>query len=69
MSPREFRGLLVRGEALNQIYSNPPQATAISSGGFDWGDAGIGVAAMLGATLLAAAAAVSIRRRSPGRFA
>ena len=42
--------------------------TVVSTGtGFNWGDAGIGAAAAIGALLLASAAAVTVRRR--GRLA
>jgi hypothetical protein len=43
--------------------TNPiPTAKTSSGGGFDWGDAGIGAAAMLSLLGLGAGAAVSIRR-------
>jgi hypothetical protein len=43
------------------IFSRP--VLAAPDGGFDWTDAGIGAAVMLGSLLLASAGAVAIRRR------
>ena len=44
-----------------------PTASVTASNGFNWGDAGIGVAVGIGAMLLAGAAAVTLRRQ--GRLA
>jgi LPXTG-motif cell wall-anchored protein len=57
----ELRALRLRGEALNQLYGLGGNKVAGQS--FEWGDAGIGSAATLGAVLLGLAAAVTFRRR------
>ena len=60
MAPQEFAALLARSEALgrrygldrtNQLTKVAEQPTG-SGNGFDWGDFGLGVAAMLGLVLL-----------------
>lgn len=60
MAPQEFAALVDRGEALNRRYgldrtSQPAKVVEQPTGsgnGFDWGDFGIGAAAMLGLVLL-----------------
>ena len=60
MAPYEFAALVARGEALNRQYgldrtSQPTKVVEQPNGsrnGFDWGDFGIGAAAMLGLVLL-----------------
>jgi hypothetical protein len=67
--PEYLRALELRGEGMNQLYglgSAAPRAT-VGEGGFDWLDAGIGVAAAFGLMLLTGSAAVVLRRR--GRLA
>jgi hypothetical protein len=60
MAPQEFAALVARSAALNRQYrlERTSQPTTVveqptgSSNGFDWGDFGIGAAAMLGIVLL-----------------
>ena len=60
MAPQEFAALVARSEALNRRYGlgRTGQPTKVveqptgSGNGFDWGDFGIGAAAMLGLVLL-----------------
>ena len=60
MAPRAFAALVARSEALNRQYglgrtSQPTKVVEQPTGsgnGFDWGDFGIGAAAMLGLVLL-----------------
>jgi hypothetical protein len=60
MSPQESAALVARSEALNRRYglNRTSQPTKVveqptgSGNGFDWGDFGIGAAAMLGLVLL-----------------
>jgi hypothetical protein len=60
MAPHEFAALVARSEALNRQYgldrtSQPTKVVEQPTGsgnGFDWGDFGIGAAAMLGLVLL-----------------
>jgi hypothetical protein len=60
MAPQEFAALIARSEALNRRYgldrtSQPTKVVEHPTGsgnGFDWGDFGIGAAAMLGLGLL-----------------
>jgi hypothetical protein len=60
MAPQEFAALVARSEALNRRYgldrtSQPTKVVEQPTGsgnGFDWGDFGIGAAAMLGLVLL-----------------
>jgi hypothetical protein len=60
MAPHEFAALVARGEALNRQYgldrtSQPTKVVEQPTGsgnGFDWGDFGMGAAAMLGLVLL-----------------
>lgn len=62
-SPQQLRAIRLRSIALNRYYGLGSFAQQPAPG-FDWGDAGIGGAAVLGTVLLAAAgAAVAIRRR------
>jgi hypothetical protein len=57
----EYRALMLRSKALNEKYglggshvTAPPRpAVTVASGGFAWGDFGLGAAAMLGLVLLA----------------
>ena len=63
MAPQEFAALVARSEALNRRYgldrtSQPTKVVEQPTGsgnGFDWGDFGIGAAAMLGLVVLGAA--------------
>jgi hypothetical protein len=69
LEPEYLRALELRGEAMNQRYglgAAAPRASVVQ-GGFDWVDAGIGVAAAFGLMLLTGSAAVVLRRR--GRLA
>ena len=60
MAPHEFAALVARSQALNRQYGldRTSQPTTVveqptgSGNGFDWGDFGIGAAAMLGLVLL-----------------
>jgi hypothetical protein len=60
MAPQELAALVARSEALNRRYGldRPSEPTKVveqptgSGNGFDWGDFGIGAAAMLGLVLL-----------------
>ena len=61
-SKQELRALNLRGLALDRIYHLGPYASATRSS-FQWGDAGIGSAATLGAILLGLAAVLAVRRR------
>jgi hypothetical protein len=54
--------LEARGEALNQRYQLGRYAVVRVDGGFDWADAGIGAASMLGVVLIAGALTIVIRR-------
>jgi hypothetical protein len=67
--PEYLQALEIRSEAMNQRYglgTAAPRATVVV-GGFDWVDAGIGVAAAFGLMLLTGSAAFVLRRR--GRLA
>jgi len=62
-----LHALEVRGDALNQRYQLGRYAVISVSNGFDWTDAGIGAAAMLGFVLaLGGVAVVARRSRRPG---
>jgi hypothetical protein len=62
-TPAQLRAIERRDIALNRYYGLGRFARP-GAPGFDWGDAGIGGAAVLGTVLLAAAgAAVAVRRR------
>jgi hypothetical protein len=62
LAPQEFIALIARSEALNRRYglgkptaptsSTVQQPARVVANGFDWGDFGIGAAAMLGLVLL-----------------
>jgi hypothetical protein len=60
MAPQEFAALVARSEALDRRYgldrtsqpTNVVEQPTGSGNGFDWGDFGIGAAAMLGLVLL-----------------
>ena len=63
----------VRSPNANDAATADPQAIAqptavidTRSAGFDWGSAGIGAAAAIGAFAIALAGAVGLRRRRPG---
>ena len=51
-----------RGDTVAQ--ARPPATIVVRPGGFDWADAGIGAAAMIGAGLLATGLILVGRRRS-----
>jgi hypothetical protein len=61
-SKQELRAMNLRGLALDRVYHLGPYASATGSS-FQWGDAGIGSAATLGAILLGLAAVVAVRKR------
>lgn len=63
-SPQAERALMLRSVALNRKYHLGSYAvrTTRQSGGFDWGDAGIGSAATLGLVLAAVGVSVGTRR-------
>jgi hypothetical protein len=62
-TPAQLRAIQRRSIAMNRYYGLG-QFARPAAPGFDWGDAGIGGAAVLGTVLLAAAgAAVVVRRR------
>lgn len=67
MTLQQARAELARGQGLNllakQYTAAAKPVSAVSGNGFDWGDAGIGVAAAIGAMLLAAASAIGFRKR------
>jgi hypothetical protein len=61
-----MRALMLRSEALDRKYHLGRYAVAPlarQSGGFDWGDAGIGAAAILGLVLFAGGAVLGTRKR------
>jgi hypothetical protein len=68
MTPQQARAELARGHGLNRLaarYAIAASPASVAAGkSFDWGDAGIGVAAAIGAMLLAAAAAIALRKRN-----
>jgi hypothetical protein len=68
MSWPEYRTLLLRSEALNRKYGlggSPTAAagpaTVVRNSGFDWGDFGLGAAAMFGLVLVASGIAAGRR--------
>lgn len=64
-SPAQLRAIERRSIATNRYYGLG-QFARPAAPGFDWGDAGIGGAAVFGAVLLAlAGAGVVLRRRQP----
>jgi hypothetical protein len=67
MTPQQARTELARGQGLNRLAKQYTTAaepvSAVSGNGFNWGDAGIGVAAAIGSMLLAAAGVIGLRRR------
>lgn len=70
MTLQGARAELARGWGLNRLAKQYTTAaepvSAVSGNGFNWSDAGIGVAAAIGSMLLAAAGAIGLRKR--GRF-
>jgi hypothetical protein len=60
-SPKELRAYFASGKAQRTIGH---EVSTTSSGGFAWGDAGIGALAAIGAVLVAAAVALARRRTS-----
>jgi hypothetical protein len=78
MTPAQYRAELIRGDGLNKLYglgeytgtvtrqpaatSGTPQVPQATSGGFDWGDAGIGAGAGMGFVFLAAGIGVVTRQ-------
>jgi hypothetical protein len=54
--------LRARSDALNQRYQLGRYAVVRVGGGFDWADAGVGAASMLGIVLIAGALAIVVRR-------
>src|SRR2546428_10069714 len=68
MTPRQARAERVRGPGLNRLAKRygataAPASSTGAADGFDWGDAGLGVAAAFGAMLLVAAGAIALRKR------
>ena len=71
MAPQEFAALVARSEALNRqsglgLTSQPTKVPAPPTGsgnGFDWGDFGIGAAAMLGLVMLSGGLAGAYGRK------
>ena len=63
--PEWLQALMARSEALNRQYRLGAYAPVPHAAGFDWRDAGIGVAAAFGMMLLASAGAIAVRRRRP----
>jgi hypothetical protein len=67
-TPQGLRADGLRWQGIARVYEQKQTgARAASTGtsnGFDWGDAGIGVAAGIGAMLLAGVAAIGFRRQS-----
>jgi hypothetical protein len=66
LTPRALNALAVRSEALNKLASTTTPALApvvvtVGDGGFDWGDAGIGGAAVFALALVAAGGIVLVR--------
>ena len=68
ISPAEFRAVYLRGVALNRLYQLGDFARPVASpttpaggNGFDWTNVTVGVVAVLGLMLLAAAATVATR--------
>ena len=62
------RALMLRSEALNRKYHLGRYAVAPvarQSGGFDWGDAGIGAVSILGLVVLSGGAVLASRKRRP----
>jgi hypothetical protein len=55
--------LFARQSHLDRAHLTAGSASAVSTGGFDWGDAGIGAAFAFGTMLLGAASVATIRRR------
>ena len=70
MSKAEYRALMIRSQALNAKYglggsrvvASPRPAVTVGRSGFDWGDFGIGAAAMLGFGLIAIGLVAGNRR-------
>ena len=68
MIPDPTRGLPSADDLQQFRFTPEPIVTPVAStpsGGIDWTDAGIGAGMALGAILLAAAAALGLRRRRP----
>jgi hypothetical protein len=76
LEPQELVAAVTRGEALNEAYrrwkAQAAQRSVVSessaaAAGFDWSEAGIGAAAMLGLVLLTGGSIVAVRhgRRVP----
>jgi len=57
----------VRGQELNRRYGLGQYAVVGTSSTFQWNDAGVGAAAMLGTILVAGGLAVTLRRRGGGK--
>jgi len=52
------------GPANGQPITRPPAVVATPASGFDWGSAGVGAAAVLGACAITLAAILGVRRRT-----
>ena len=77
LTVQQWQAELIRGDALNKHYGlgnyaaavdssvrrtvDAGPADSVASGGFDWGDAGIGAGAVIGLALLALGMAVAVR--------
>ncbi len=65
-TPHGLRADGLRWQGIARAYQQIEGARPASTGtgnGFDWGDAGLGVAAAIGAMLLAGAGAIGLRKR------
>lgn len=56
-----------RSQAINRVYRVGSYAVVSTSNPFEWSDAGIGAAGMLGVIVLAAGLTVLVRRRTTGQ--
>ena len=56
----ELRALDIRGRGLNDLVVSTPVVHTSGTGGFDWGDFGIGAGAMLGLVMLAGGIAAGL---------
>jgi hypothetical protein len=59
-----LRAIQVRSDALNQQYKLGTYAVVRVGNGFDWADAGIGAAGMLGIVLVGGGIAIAVRKVS-----
>jgi hypothetical protein len=64
LTPQQRKAEQARGNALNRYYHLGPYTVIERVSRFQWNDAAIGAAAMLGTILLAGGLAVELRRRA-----